>query len=1016
MATKDQRGNIETAGTSITLGKGGANELTIIQGANVGAITITLPASTATLLDTTSTQTLSNKTLDNTNTYAAKDTLFILQDDGDSTKKARFQLSGISTATTRTFTLPDADTTIATFSAKLSAFASTTSAELATVISDETGSGLLVFATSPTLTTPVLGVASATSINKVALTAPATGSTLTIADGKTLTASNTLTFSGTDGSSVVFGAGGTVTYTSNKLSVFAATTSSELASVISDETGSGALVFATSPTLVTPTLGVASATSINKLTLTAPATGSTLTIADGKTLTASNTLTFTGTDSSSVAFGAGGTVAYTANKLSAFAATTSAELAGVISDESGSGSLLFGTSPTLTTPTLAGGTASNTSRWTVPSNTLANLTALTRVEGVIVYATDTDKFYSDDGTNLNEVGGSGSGSGSLNIVDNPSAASATTGWTAASNYTVSRDTSNSPLAGIIDTCFAISTTTASSETSTSGVYAAALACPPAIRSTKLQVSMYVVVPASSLGVWRLSVYNSGGTRVSLSSDSSSVTTLPAGFTGQFNCTFDGDTGATYTVSLTQTTRSSANTLYVTNIVIGNGIITQGAAVSDPVAVTFTGTWVSNATYTAFETRIGSWAKYDIKVALTGAPTATALTLTLPSGRTINTAALPDSTFARANVLPNSNVGISDTGTAAYMGAVSLASATTIDVSYIDDTATAVSPLAITATAPITFANTDRIVISFMVPIAEWAGNGTVNLGAGAQVEYLSSGFSSWVADRSPAGTALPTTTPAGSSEIVSVAYASAWQYPQQVGDRVWLEIQAGGVGPWLPCPTFEIDAIRNDNTNFFGLGLDINSTNLRVIRGKYRGGTVDTWATMTAGTRYRLVKANPSSPVGFGLAGTDGSSGLYKAGSAPGLTTGAAIASGYVGEKLTASLSNVTLTASGTTYNAGSLVLTAGTWVVYGKVSFGTAGSTQTQCIAGISTTSATLDNQYITVDNSSGIANGRHLSPCPYYISTTGTTIYLVANSAFTGTAPATGASTSIFYAVRIA
>jgi hypothetical protein len=89
--------------------------------------------------------------------------------------------------------------------------------------------------------------------------------------------------------------------------------------------------------------------TVNRVTITTPATGSTLTIADGKTLTASNTLTFTGTDSSSVAFGSGGTVAYTANKLSAFAATTSAELAGVISDETGSGGLVFGTSPTFTT-------------------------------------------------------------------------------------------------------------------------------------------------------------------------------------------------------------------------------------------------------------------------------------------------------------------------------------------------------------------------------------------------------------------------------------------------------------------------------------------------------------------------------------------------------------------------------------------------------------------------------------------------------------------------------------------
>lgn len=79
-------------------------------------------------------------------------------------------------------------------------------------------------------------------------------------------------------------------------------------------TGSGTVVaMATSPTLVTPTLGVATATSINKVALTAPATSATLTIANGKTLTASNTLTFTGTDASSVNCGAGGTVSYTTN-------------------------------------------------------------------------------------------------------------------------------------------------------------------------------------------------------------------------------------------------------------------------------------------------------------------------------------------------------------------------------------------------------------------------------------------------------------------------------------------------------------------------------------------------------------------------------------------------------------------------------------------------------------------------------------------------------------------------------
>lgn len=66
-------------------------------------------------------------------------------------------------------TLPSATGTLATTSNKLSAFAATTSLELKGVISDETGSGALVFATSPTLVTPVLGAATATTINGAAV-------------------------------------------------------------------------------------------------------------------------------------------------------------------------------------------------------------------------------------------------------------------------------------------------------------------------------------------------------------------------------------------------------------------------------------------------------------------------------------------------------------------------------------------------------------------------------------------------------------------------------------------------------------------------------------------------------------------------------------------------------------------------------------------------------------------------------------------------------------------------------
>lgn len=153
-----------------------------------------------------------------------------------------------------------------------------------------TGTGSTVLATTPTLVTPVLGVATATTVNKVTLTAPATGSTLTVADGKTLTVSNTLTLTATDGSTLAIGTGGTLgtnAYTSTAYAPLASPTFTGVVTIptpftlgavsvtstgtqlnyLSAATGttgtaSTNVVFSTSPTLVTPALGVATATSL----------------------------------------------------------------------------------------------------------------------------------------------------------------------------------------------------------------------------------------------------------------------------------------------------------------------------------------------------------------------------------------------------------------------------------------------------------------------------------------------------------------------------------------------------------------------------------------------------------------------------------------------------------------------------------------------------------------------------------------------------------------------------------
>jgi len=96
--------------------------------------------------------------------------------------------------------------------------------------------------------------------------------------------------------------GGGNAQTANPLSQFAATTSAQLAGIISDETGTGSLVFATSPSLVTPDLGTPSALNLANATGTpsalnlANATGTpsaiNLTNATNTPLPASDSITY----------------------------------------------------------------------------------------------------------------------------------------------------------------------------------------------------------------------------------------------------------------------------------------------------------------------------------------------------------------------------------------------------------------------------------------------------------------------------------------------------------------------------------------------------------------------------------------------------------------------------------------------------------------------------------------------------------------------------------------------------
>jgi hypothetical protein len=153
---------------------------------------------------------------------------------GTSVRLAIGAANTVSANTINGTTIPTSKTLVVTTD-KLSALAATSSLELKGVISDETGSGALVFADTPTLVTPVLGT-------------PTSG-TLTSCTGLPI-------------STGVSGLG------ANVATMLATPTSANFLAACSDETGTGLLTFATNPTFTGATMGTTTVLAGDRFTIT----------------------------------------------------------------------------------------------------------------------------------------------------------------------------------------------------------------------------------------------------------------------------------------------------------------------------------------------------------------------------------------------------------------------------------------------------------------------------------------------------------------------------------------------------------------------------------------------------------------------------------------------------------------------------------------------------------------------------------------------------------------------------
>lgn len=649
-------------------------------------------------------------------------------------------------------------------------------------------------------------------------------------------------------------------------------------------------------------------------------------------------------------------------------------------------------SQVLTNKDVDGGTASNTSRITVPKDTLTNLQALTRKQGTLVYGSDTNKLYVDNGSLLNEVG-SGTASGAINYLPQNGLAwnfedNLSTGWSTYANTTPAATPEVSP-GGTPSGSFTFTVSSSSplrltrsavitkpaSNVQGTGVRTNAFTIDQTDTNKQLTLSFDFDSTAAGyasgdIGIFIIDVTNS-------TVITPSITALPSG-KGTFAAQFVTTSSTSYRLVFhVTTTNATAYTVKIDTISVSPQLTILGAAISDFVSYTAIITNLPVSAQQTFWRRVGSNIEIAGSVTASGAATGT-ISISMPSGISIDT-----TYFANGeNVSGSTRAVIS---AVQYNGTIRFVNGTPTVMRFLVNG----SANDYNATVPATWANGSLLSFYGSFPVVGWSSN--ISLATSRDEFAFNTG----------------TTTTANGSDTTSFGYgpqgvnfnaiasnvstASVTTYrcrfvtPIQPTDVIAIEIQRPSDNKWFPvfsdCFNFQIL-----NSSFYGMQfvrVSNSNTDIDVSFGNagakpyncatYGAANGDPWSGYTS-YKWRVRKS--SSPLVNQLSGA-----------IVGVQDNSDALAGYLGEYVDSGAITTVSSGVSTAYaNITSITLGAGDWFVTGtaRTELNT-GTGVTRNIFAISTNSANTTTDHVpgynqletppptaTVDGSCSISNYR--------------------------------------------